>query len=110
MINQPTEENILEAHKIGCENVKLVLETLYPDLFRKELFTGEEACKKFDIGTRLVTKTGNIAQHYVVSDIWNGKGENEIVLIYMGGDEKFYPQQIYKAKFFKYEELQVYED
>lgn len=30
---QPTKENILLAHKNGCEAVRKTLETLYPDLF-----------------------------------------------------------------------------
>lgn len=82
-------ENILKAHEEGCEDVKKVLETLHPELFKEEihpLFEGNVEWQKEARGLITEVIRGCISKYdmkdKIKGDTNNDKVDNIIEAIY----------------------------
>ncbi len=101
-MKQPTEANVLAAHDTACERGKKVIEELYPDLFKKEFYTGDEVFKLpectivYDISTK---------QRYIRSKIYKTGGLREKCVIYC--DRNNMPQEVYTKEQFFYGKYRI---
>ncbi len=61
-IKQPTKDDVLKAHDNGCDDVKEVIENLWPDEFKKEEFDRDKIYAFYS--------TGDIYKLHRIGDRW----------------------------------------